>query len=112
MASQTPTHYPLPNDLRIGIDRALTCKSCRSDSDKPQAVKTEIVCHTMASAIDSDAAIPIDVDDIFGLFGQGRISLGYGQAFVREGAVIKACKASIVCVHPPRPESKGGRVER
>lgn len=86
---------PLPADLRTAMNRALTCKSFTSGAGISHAVNIEGCCRAMMSALSSDSVISIDLDDIRSLLGQGHLSLGYGHNIAREGAVIKACKASV-----------------
>jgi len=86
---------PLPGDLQAAMNHALTFTSLTSDAGTPQTVIIEGCCRAMMSALGSDSIVSIDLADIRSLIDQGRISVGYGQTFVSEGAVIKACKASI-----------------
>jgi DNA segregation ATPase FtsK/SpoIIIE-like protein len=66
-----------------------------SNTGTHQPWNTEEFCLSIKSALGSDSIISIDLDDIRSLLGQGDISLGYGHTIAREGAAIKACKASI-----------------
>ena len=86
---------PLPADLRSAMNHAQSCKFFTSGAGTSQAENIEGCCRAMMSALGSDSIISIDLDDIRSLLGQGCFSLGYGQTFVREGAIIKACKASV-----------------
>ena len=86
---------PLPADLRTIMSHALTCKSFTACAGTSQAENIEGCCRAMISALGSDSVISIDLDDIRSLLGQGHISLGYGHTIATEGAVIKACKASV-----------------
>ncbi len=86
---------PLPTEFQTAMSQAQRYAPFTLNTGTHQPWNIEKFCLAIKSALDSDSIISIDFDDIRSLLGQGHLSLGYGHNIPREGAVIKACKASI-----------------
>ena len=86
---------PLPTEFQTAMSQAQRYAPFTLNTGTHQPWNIEKFCLAIKSALDSDSIISIDFDDIRSLLGQGHLSLGYGHNIPREGAVIKACKASV-----------------
>ncbi len=81
----------LPADIQLTVTRAWI----RTHPDP--AISTNRFRHALMKAMAPEAMLYLDLEEVRDLFNNGNLALGYGRAPLGDGAVVKACQASLRC---------------
>jgi cell division GTPase FtsZ len=81
----------LPADIQLAVTRAWI------GAHPDPAISTNRFRRTLMKAMAPEAMLYLDLEEVRDLFKNGDLALGYGRAPLGNGALVKACQASLRC---------------
>ena len=90
---QSQSSFALPADIFLSVTRAWTGQNSYSGCNPERSIAPDHFCEAIRIAFTSPNMA--DLDEVRTLLNRGELALGYGRAPAGEGALLKACQASL-----------------